>query len=158
MTPLARITAALAGVAIALACAGDAPPAPVCPEAPECPAATREVVVVPVYADGNEEHWCCAWQEEGGRRFALVAGPTECKQQYGDRDAAWTEGPECIPCCCQTAVSETDVSKGFQYERTSPVACAGVGECLPGNATECTTARPPAGGAQPRGKRKGKTQ
>jgi hypothetical protein len=136
----------------ALACAGEAPPPPECPEAPECPAATREVIVVPVFDDGAEEHWCCAWDEGGSRRYALVAGPAACRERYAARGGAWTEGPECIPCCCRTAVSDTDVSKGFSYERTTPVACAGVGECLRGDAAEC--AEPPPG-APDRGKRKG---
>lgn len=152
-----RIAAGAALGLSVLACAGGTEPPPPCPEAPECPAPVREVVVVPVPVDGATEHWCCAFDQDGARRFALVDGPTACRTQYGERGGAWTEGPECIPCCCRTPVSDTDASQGAVYELTSPVACAGVGECIPGGEQACAEVTPGKGvkGKAGKGKRKG---
>lgn len=106
--------------------------------------------MVAVYADGEAEHWCCAYDEGGQRRFALMDSPAACRERYGDRGGAWTEGVECLPCCCRVPVSETDAARGARYELTSPVACAGVGECLPGDAPDCET---PPDGDHPKARR-----
>jgi hypothetical protein len=150
-----RFVAALVLVVSTLACAGAEPPPAECPEAPECPAPQREIVVVPVFDDGKAEHWCCAYDQDGARRYALVDGPTACRTQFGSTGGSWTEGNECIPCCCRTPVSETDASKGAVYEVTSPVACAGVGECVAGDPAECGVGQPGPGKAKV-GKGKGK--
>ena len=123
---------------------GEEVPPPVEPEPEVAPAPepVKEVVVVPV-ADDGKEHWCCAWDDAGTRKYTLLKGPAECRNRYAEKGGAWTEGPECTPCCCKTAQSDSDPSRGFAYELTTPLACAGVGECLLGEAKECAGQQEP---------------
>ena len=100
-----------------------------------------KVVVVPVPdgEDGEGEHWCCEYEsDDGTKRFALVEGPSECNEAYAEMNGRWVSGSQCTPCCCETANDPDDPDRGTTHERTTPSACAPVGECVsPGDIEEC---------------------
>ena len=90
----------------------------------------KEVVVVPVPEDGDEEHWCCEYEDdEGAKKFALVEGPGECNDKFADMNGRWVSGNECTPCCCKSPNDPDNESKGHSFELTTPTTCADVGEC-----------------------------
>jgi hypothetical protein len=97
----------------------------------------KEVVVVPVPGGGTGEHWCCEYVEGSKTLHAIVAGPAECNAKFAEKKGRWMEGAMCTPCCCKSANDKADASKGYVFELTTPGTCAGVGECLAGDAKEC---------------------
>jgi hypothetical protein len=130
-------------VLFALACTGGTEvPEPTPPE----PEPTDSIVVVPVEDDG-EEHFCCEYTEGDETRFVLLPNARACGARFGDKGGRWVEGPQCLPCCCQTQLSPTDPSQGHRHELTVPSACAGVGQCVSSEGVaECDQdepARPP---------------
>ena len=74
---------------------------------------------------------------EGCRITAIVAGPAECNAKFAEKKGRWVEGSMCTPCCCKSPNDKADASKGYVYELTTPGSCAGVGECLAGDAEQC---------------------
>lgn len=126
-----RITlAVLLSLALSLACGGSAeieqPPPPDPPQP----------IVVPIVDDGRE-HFCCEYTEDGQQRFELLPHARACLNRFGDLGGKWVEGDQCLPCCCESAVSPTDPSQGVRRELTVPGQCAGVGQCVVSDAPEC---------------------
>lgn len=97
----------------------------------------KQVVVVPVPDGGSGEHWCCEYAEGSATLYAIVAGPAECNAKFAEKKGRWVEGAMCTPCCCKSPNDKADASKGYTFELTTPGSCAGVGECLAGDAKEC---------------------
>jgi hypothetical protein len=124
---------------LGLACTGgpEVTPEPV----PEEPEPTDTIVVVPVEDDGKQ-HFCCEYTEGDETRFALLPGARACATRFGDKGGRWVEGPQCLPCCCQTQLSPTDPSQGHRHELTVPSACAGVGQCVSSDVPECEPDEP----------------
>ncbi len=97
----------------------------------------KQVVVVPVPDGGSGEHWCCEYVEGSATLYAIVGGPAECNAKFAEKKGRWVEGSMCTPCCCKSPNDKADPSKGYVFELTTPGSCAGVGECLAGDADEC---------------------
>jgi hypothetical protein len=136
------------GLVLALACTGGTE---VTPE-PAPPEPTDGIVVVPVEDDG-QQHFCCEYTEADKTRFVLLPNARACATRFGDMGGSWVEGPQCLPCCCQTQLSPTDPSQGHRHELTVPSECAGVGQCVSSDdVPECRQdepARPPRPGKRP---------
>lgn len=137
LAPLAALV-----FAFGLACAGGSDSAEEAEETPSpAPAAPapvtvegeqgQDVVVVPVPDEGTGTHWCCEYSEGSGTKYALSETKATCESTFGAKGARWTDGAQCIPCCCKSPNDEGNLDLGYTFGLTTPSGCAGSGECVP---------------------------